>query len=123
MKANNTAHVLLLDADPNESRLIQQTLTRATPGFRCKVDIVSTPKCAEKRLRQGRFDDIIVNLPTDNGEDLKTIEALEFITAVAEGRPNKPDFGDALAAASVAAAMVRSWESERWEDVVSLRID
>jgi predicted dehydrogenase len=56
-------------------------------------------------------------------EDLKTIEALEFITAVAEGRPNKPDFGDALAAASVAAAMVRSWESGKWEDVVSLRID
>ncbi len=56
-------------------------------------------------------------------EDLKTIEALEFITAVAEGRPNKPDFGDALAAASVAAAMVRSWESEMWEDVVSLRTD
>ncbi len=56
-------------------------------------------------------------------EDLKTIEALEFITAVAEGRPNKPDFGDALAAASVAAAMVRSWGSEKWEDVVSLRID
>ena len=56
-------------------------------------------------------------------EDLKTIEALEFITAVAEGRPNKPDFGDALANASVAAAMVRSWESEKWEDVVSLRID
>ena len=56
-------------------------------------------------------------------EDLKTIEALEFIQAVAEGRPNKPDFGDALANASVAAAMVRSWESEKWEDVVSLRID
>ena len=43
-------------------------------------------------------------------EDLKTIEALEFLTAVAEGRPNKPDFGDALSVASVAAAMVRSWE-------------
>ncbi len=56
-------------------------------------------------------------------EDLKTIEALEVITAVAEGRPNYPDFGDALAAASVAAAMVRSWESGKWEDVVSLRID
>ena len=56
-------------------------------------------------------------------EDLKTIEALEFITAVAEGRPNRPDFGDALAAASVAAAMVRSWETGQWEDVVSLRID
>lgn len=56
-------------------------------------------------------------------EDMKTIEALEYLKAVAEGRPNKPDFGDALANASVAAAMVRSWESEKWEDVVSLRID
>jgi predicted dehydrogenase len=56
-------------------------------------------------------------------EDLKTIEALEYLKAVAAGRPNKPDFGDALAAASVAAAMVRSWESGGWEDVVSLRID
>ena len=32
-------------------------------------------------------------------------------------------FDDALANASVAAAMIRSWESERWEDVVSLRIE
>lgn len=56
-------------------------------------------------------------------EDMKTIEALEFIKAVAEGRPNQPDFAAALANASVAAAMVRSWESEKWEQVVSLRID
>ncbi len=76
MKANHTAHVLLLDADPTESRLIQQTLTRSTPGFRCKVDIVSTPLCAEKRLRQTRFDDVIVNLPTDNGDDLKTVQRI-----------------------------------------------
>jgi predicted dehydrogenase len=56
-------------------------------------------------------------------EDLKTIEALEFLTSVAAGRPHSPSFGDALANASVAAAMVRSWRSERWEDVVSLRLD
>ena len=56
-------------------------------------------------------------------EDLKTIEALEFLTSVAAGRPHDPGFGEALANASVAAAMVRSWSSERWEDVVSLRID
>ena len=55
-------------------------------------------------------------------EDLKIIEALEFLRAVAEERPFHPDFGDALANASVAAAMMRSWESEHWEDVVSLRI-
>jgi len=56
-------------------------------------------------------------------EDLKLIEAFEFLSSVAAGRPNSPGFGDALANASVAAAMVRSWSSRRWEDVVSLRID
>ena len=53
-------------------------------------------------------------------EDMKIIEALEFLKSVATGRRHRPDFGDALAVASVAAAMARSWESERWEDVVSL---
>ncbi len=56
-------------------------------------------------------------------DDLKTIEALEFLLAVEEERPHRPGYEDALANASVAAAMVRSWESEQWEDVVSLRID
>ncbi len=56
-------------------------------------------------------------------EDLKTIEAFEFLKSVAAGRQHSPGFGDALANASVAAAMIRSWASERWEDVVSLRID
>ncbi len=56
-------------------------------------------------------------------EDLKIIEALEFLKSVAAGETHAPDFGDALAAASVAAAMIRSWDSERWEDVVSLRLD
>jgi predicted dehydrogenase len=56
-------------------------------------------------------------------EDLKLIEAFEFLSSVAAGRPHSPGFGDALANASVAAAMARSWSSQRWEDVVSLRID
>ena len=56
-------------------------------------------------------------------EDMKIFEALEFLKSVAAGRKHRPDFGDALAVASVAAAMVRSWESERWEDVTSLRIE
>jgi len=56
-------------------------------------------------------------------EDMKTIEAFEYLKAVAEGTANRPSFGDALAVASVAAAMTRSWESEKWENVVSLRID
>lgn len=56
-------------------------------------------------------------------EDMKLIEALEFLRSVAAGREHHPNFGDAVANASVAAAMVRSWSSERWEDVTSLRVD
>jgi predicted dehydrogenase len=56
-------------------------------------------------------------------EDMKIIEALEFLKAVAGDRSFAPDFGAAVANASVAAAMVKSWESERWEDVVSLRVE
>jgi predicted dehydrogenase len=56
-------------------------------------------------------------------EDLKAIEALEFMTSVAEDRAHSPGFTDALAVASVMAAMISSWESRGWEDVASLRID
>jgi predicted dehydrogenase len=56
-------------------------------------------------------------------EDLKVIEALEFCTAVAEGRPFEPGFGEALAVAEVLDAMIRSFESDGWEEVRSLRID
>lgn len=56
-------------------------------------------------------------------EDLKIFEALEYLKAVAGDVRFTPDFGDALAAASVGAAMIRSWESGTWEDVVSLQID
>lgn len=56
-------------------------------------------------------------------EDMKIIEALEYLKSVSAGRPHHPGFDDALAVASVLEAMTRSWSSERWEDVVSLRID
>jgi predicted dehydrogenase len=56
-------------------------------------------------------------------EDMKLIEAFEFLKSVAAGRQHRPGFTDALANASVAAAMARSWSSERWEDVTSLKID
>lgn len=56
-------------------------------------------------------------------EDLKTIELYEYLRAVLGERPSAPDFGDALAVANVMDAIVRSWDSERWEDVVDLRID
>lgn len=56
-------------------------------------------------------------------EDLKVIEALEFLKAVRDGRAFSPGFEDALAVASVQAAMIRSWEQDGWVDVTSLRID
>jgi predicted dehydrogenase len=56
-------------------------------------------------------------------EDLVVIEDYEFCHSVAERRPHRPGFEDALAAVSVQAALLRSVESGRWEDVVSLRED
>jgi predicted dehydrogenase len=54
-------------------------------------------------------------------EDLVTIEVAEFCSAIAEGRPFSPGFEEALAWVAVQAALLRSAESGRWEDVVSLR--
>jgi predicted dehydrogenase len=54
-------------------------------------------------------------------EDLVAIEDFEFCRSVAEGRAHSPGFEDALAAVSVQAALLRSCETGRWEDVVSLR--
>jgi len=56
-------------------------------------------------------------------EDMKIFEAYEFLDSVAAGRPHHPGFAAALANASVAAAMIRSWKSDKWETVESLRID
>jgi predicted dehydrogenase len=56
-------------------------------------------------------------------EDLVVIEDFEFCRAVAEARPFAPGFAEALDWVSVQAALLRSVESGRWEDVVSLRED
>jgi predicted dehydrogenase len=53
-------------------------------------------------------------------EDLVTIEDEAFCTAIAERRPFAPGFDAAVAWVSVQAALLRSAESGRWEDVVSL---
>lgn len=76
MKANHTAHVLLLGADQGESNLIRQTLSRATPGFKCEVDVVSTTSSAVRRLRQNRFDDVIINMSQGEGEDLRAVQQI-----------------------------------------------
>ena len=54
-------------------------------------------------------------------EDMKVIEAFHFLKAVSEDVPAAPNFADALAAAEVHAAMIRSWQSGVWEDIASLQ--
>ena len=56
-------------------------------------------------------------------EDLKTIEMAQFAKSIADGEQGEPGFAEALAVANVNAAMMRSWESDAWEDVTSLRQD
>ena len=56
-------------------------------------------------------------------EDLKTIEAYNFLKSIVEDRQGQPGFTDALAVANVQAALERSWASEKWEPVTSIRID
>ena len=56
-------------------------------------------------------------------EDMVAIQDHEFLTAVAQGRPHSAGMEQALACVSVQAAMLKSWETGAWEDVVSLRID
>jgi len=55
-------------------------------------------------------------------EDMKIIEAYQFLRAVADGRPRSPSLADALAVADLHAAMIRSWQSGGWQDVRSGRL-
>jgi predicted dehydrogenase len=50
-------------------------------------------------------------------EDLVVIEDLEFLRSVAERRPHRPGFADALAFCDVQAALLRSVASGCWEAV------
>jgi predicted dehydrogenase len=50
-------------------------------------------------------------------DDLKVIEAYNFLLGVATGQPTEPDFGAACNVARVQQAIMRSWQSERWEPV------
>ena len=52
-------------------------------------------------------------------EDLKTIEAHQFLKSVAEKRQGEPGFAEALRVAKVLGAIERTWETERWENVES----
>jgi predicted dehydrogenase len=50
-------------------------------------------------------------------EDLKTIEAYNFLQSIVEDRQREPSFQAALNLAKVQQAMIRSWESGVWETV------
>ena len=56
-------------------------------------------------------------------EDMKVIEAFNFLQSAASGKQRAPGLAEALAVAEVHEAMIRSWESGAWEDVKCLRID
>jgi predicted dehydrogenase len=53
-------------------------------------------------------------------EDLVAIEDFELLQAIARGEPYSPSFEDAVRVVEVQDAVIRSWESGRWEDVVSV---
>lgn len=55
--------------------------------------------------------------------DLKVIEAHQFLKSIATGQQSPPSLTDALATASVLATLIRSNESGTWEPVKSLRIE
>jgi hypothetical protein len=56
-------------------------------------------------------------------EDLKAIEAYNFLQSIVDGQQRAPSFADALALAEVQQAMLRSWTNGGWESVTSLRRD
>jgi predicted dehydrogenase len=56
-------------------------------------------------------------------EDLVAIEDFEFLHAVARGERHEPGFPEALAVVAVQDALVRSWESGAWQDVVPVSVE
>ena len=56
-------------------------------------------------------------------EELVCIEDHEFLTSVALGRTHSVGFTEALEVINVQDAVLRSWQSGAWENVVSLRQD
>jgi predicted dehydrogenase len=56
-------------------------------------------------------------------EDLVAIEDFEFLQAIARGEQYEPGFEEALAVVAVQDALVRSWGSGAWEDVVPLGVE
>ena len=52
-------------------------------------------------------------------DDTKTIEAHEFLSSVVTGVQGRPGFREAADVARVQEAIMRAWDSEHWEPVVT----
>jgi predicted dehydrogenase len=50
-------------------------------------------------------------------DDLKVIEAYNFLTSIVDGKQGEPGFKEAYEVARVEQAIMRSWNSGRWEVV------
>ena len=55
-------------------------------------------------------------------EDLKVIEAYNFLRTVSEKKQLEPGFSAALKVAEVHNAIIRSWDSKQWEEVKLIRV-
>lgn len=53
-------------------------------------------------------------------EALQVIGAYKFLSAIESGQSQAPDFESTQKVSEVNAAMVRSWESQRWEHVAAI---
>lgn len=53
-------------------------------------------------------------------EDLVAIEDFNFLEALATDAPFKPSFREAVDVVNVQQALIESWDSRTWEDVVDL---
>ena len=102
----------------NLERLNELQLYRATTDLGSGY---STVFGGERFPYHGRF--VPGNANAIGYEDLVAIEDYEFCRAVAEDRPFTPGFDDAVELVSVQAALLRSVQTGRWEDVVSVRED
>lgn len=56
-------------------------------------------------------------------DDLKAIEAYQFLKSIVDDEQRAPGFAEALAVAEFQAAVQQSWDSGAWADVASLRLD
>ncbi len=69
------------------------------------------------------MSDTTINIGLIDFEDLKLLEALQYLRSMAAEESYVPSFEVAFAVASVANATSRWRDSPRWEDVVGLRMD